>query len=122
MRVQPLGLSKLVFLAYAALVTYLSVRPMGDTSLGSWDKLAHLVIYAIFVLLAARVARSRRQLTFLSIGIIAYSGLLELVQSQLPGRFMSGYDLAANIVGAAMGFALVSVFDPVAREAPDQQS
>ena len=55
---------------------------MDSAPLEPWDKVGHLVIYSIFALLGCRVIYNRQQFIFLCVGIIAYSGLMEVVQSQ----------------------------------------
>ncbi|QFU75125.1 VanZ family protein [Halioglobus maricola] len=97
-------MSKLVLLGYAGLITYASVRPMDSAPLEPWDKVGHLAIYAIFALLARRAVPPLKKYTYLCIAIFIYSGVLETVQSQLPGRAMSEYDLLANGIGIAIGF------------------
>ncbi|MCB1854109.1 MAG: VanZ family protein [Pseudomonadales bacterium] len=96
-------MNKLIFVAYATFVTYGSLRPMNSAPLEPWDKVGHFLLYAVFALLASRVANSSRQFLYLCGAIIVYSGILELIQSQLPGRSMSGYDLIANIIGVGIG-------------------
>ena len=76
---------------------------MDSAPLEPWDKVGHLVIYSIFALLGCRVIYNRQQFIFLCVGIIAYSGLMEVVQSFMPGRVMSGYDLIANAIGVLLG-------------------
>jgi VanZ family protein len=39
---------------------------------------------------------------------IAYGGLLEVAQSYMPGRVMSGYDFMANTLGVVLGAVVVS--------------
>lgn len=92
-----------MFGSYVALVAFASLLPAGGALVGSYDKSAHLVIYAIFAILAYRLGLTRRRYVYLCIGIIAYSGLLELGQSFVPGRQMSGLDLLANTLGVLLG-------------------
>lgn len=93
----------LTFVCYTGLVTFVSLLPAGGHLVGSYDKSAHLLIYAIFAALAHRLALSGRHYAYVCVGIIAYSGLLEVGQSFLPGREMSALDLLANILGVLMG-------------------
>ena len=99
--------SRAIFVAYAGLVAFISLRPMTTASIEPWDKLGHLIIYCIFAILANRVVVGKRHFQLLCLVIFLYSGLLELAQSLLPGRVMSGYDLLANGVGVLMGMLLV---------------
>ena len=92
----------LVFLIYTGFVTFVSLRPIDGAALGNWDKVGHLVLYLIFALLGYRVVSNPKHYLYLCIGIVIYSGLMEVVQSFLPGRMMSGYDLLANAIGVAI--------------------
>jgi VanZ family protein len=96
----------LVFIIYTAFVTYASLRPMNSVDIGSWDKVGHLVLYFVFAMLGYRIVSNPRYYLYLCIGIVAYSGLMEVAQSFMPGRMMSVYDLLANAVGVAMAMVL----------------
>jgi len=92
-----------LLLAYGLLVAVLSLRPGGAGIDEPWDKLAHFVTYAIFAVLARRAISEPRGFAAACVGIVAYSALLEVVQSYVPGRVMSGLDLLANALGVALG-------------------
>ena len=92
----------IVFLIYTGFVTFVSLRPMESVAMGNWDKVGHLVLYLIFALIGYRVVSNPRHYLYLCICIVVYSGLMEVAQSFMPGRMMSGYDLLANAVGVAI--------------------
>lgn len=92
-----------MFASYVVLVTLASLLPAGGALVGSYDKSAHLMIYAIFAILAYRLGVTGRHYVYLCVGIIAYSGLLEVGQSFVPGREMSALDLLANTCGVLLG-------------------
>ena len=94
--------SRVLFVSYAMLVAFLSLQPGDGLSIGSYDKVAHIVTYSIFALLAQRLNLSGRQYMYVCIGIVAYSGLLEVAQSFVPGREMSALDLFANTLGVLL--------------------
>lgn len=96
----------LVFLIYTAFVTYASIRPMDSAPLEPWDKVAHLVLYSIFALLGSRIVTNKKQFLYLCAGVVVYSGLMEIIQSFVPGRVMSGYDLLANAIGVIAGASI----------------
>lgn len=100
---------KPVFFCYAALVAFASLLPAGGALVGSYDKSAHLFIYTIFSVLAYRLRLPGRQYIYICLGIIAYSGLLEVGQSFVPGREMSALDLLANTCGVVVGALLCRV-------------
>ncbi len=70
---------------------------------GQWDKVGHIGLYCVFAILAYHVANQARYYYGLCLGIIAYSGLMEVAQSFMPGRMMSAGDLLANAVGVMLG-------------------
>ncbi len=91
------------FIIYAAAIAYVSLRPMDGVSVGSWDKLAHLLMYGVFAVLAYRVTRQSPGFLYLCLGIVAYGALMEFGQSFTPGRMMSAADMLANTLGVALG-------------------
>jgi VanZ family protein len=91
------------FTSYALLIAVVSLLPAGGALVGSYDKSAHLIIYTIFAALAYRLGLTGRRYVYLCIGIIVYSGLLEVGQSFVPGREMSALDLLANTLGVLTG-------------------
>ncbi len=93
----------LVFVGYGSLVALLSLLPPGDLGPGQWDKLAHFSCYALFAVLAFRVAKRGNGFLALCLGIVIYGGLLEYAQSLTPDRMMSTYDFLANTLGVIVG-------------------
>lgn len=89
-------------LLYALLVGYLSLRPdSGGQGLlvEPWDKAAHFVTYAVFALLAWQARGVALPFGALCLAIAVYSALLEVGQSFIPGRQLSGADFIANVLG-----------------------
>jgi VanZ family protein len=112
--------SSAVFVSYAVLVAILSLQPGGGSSIGSYDKVAHFITYGIFAALAHRMNLLGRQYIYVCIGIVAYSGLLEIAQSLVPGREMSAFDLLANTSGVLLGALLCNkLSDGVSSEGKD---
>jgi VanZ family protein len=113
-------LNALVLLLYALLVAFVSLRPGDTAALGSWDKLGHLLVYCLFALLAHRAVRSARHYLLACLAILAYSAMLEFLQSMVPGRFMSVNDLLANAVGICLGAVIArQLMVPIAGGNPD---
>jgi len=96
-----------LFAMYGLVIAYVSLAPLPEGAPITNDKVAHLAAYALFVLLAAAMALPRRTFLVVCVLIIAYSGLLEVVQSFIPGRHMSLMDLVANTLGVALGMVMV---------------
>ena len=101
-------MQSLIFVAYAAIVAAMSLRPGVDANIDSLDKVVHLLVYYIFAVFGYRALQNKRYYPYLCLGIIAYGGLLELGQSYIPGRDMSAYDLLANTIGVLLGAAVVT--------------
>ncbi|MDG1944480.1 MAG: VanZ family protein [Halioglobus sp.] len=98
--------STLIFVSYAMLVAFVSLRQGSGSFIGSYDKSAHFLTYSLFAILAYRLFLSASQYRYLCLGIIVYSGLLEIAQSFVPGRDMSALDLLANVLGVILGALL----------------
>lgn len=76
--------------------------PQADTG---WDKANHLLAFAVLALLASGGwGTGHRRL--IAIGLLAYGGLIELLQTQLPPRSGEWADLLADAVGVALGLLL----------------
>ena len=91
-----------VFFAYAVFVAFVSLMPGGSASLGDWDKLLHFLTYGVFALLGYSIVTSSMAYLVICLAILAFSGLVEVGQAFVPGRFMSGYDMLANTAGVAV--------------------
>jgi VanZ family protein len=95
----------LVFLL--AVITWLALSPAPppQADLG-WDKLNHLAAFATL----ACVALLGRCGSFWRVGgaLLAYGGLIEVLQSFMPPRVGEWPDLLADGVGIALGLLLVA--------------
>jgi len=98
--------STILFISYAVLVAFLSLQPGDGSLIGPYDKVAHFVTYGIFAVLAHCMHLSARHYVYVCIGVVAFSGLLEVAQSFVPGREMSALDLFANTSGVLLGALL----------------
>jgi VanZ family protein len=99
--------NKVVFILYSIFTTFVSLRPMNSVTLEPWDKVFHLILYSVFAVLGYRVSKEPKQFIYICIGIVIYSGLMEVAQSFMPGRVMSAYDLLANTIGVLLGAVIV---------------
>jgi VanZ family protein len=113
-------INKIIFAVYTVLIALISLRPMNGVAIEHWDKLGHLVIYAIFAVLAHRVTRNALIYMYLCVAIIIYGGLMEFGQSFFPGRLMSIADFLANTVGVGLGAWMMTRF--FARQSPPQST
>jgi len=96
-----------VFIVYAGIVAVTSLSPGGNQGVEHLDKVVHLLVYYIFAVLGYRMLANKRYYLYLCLGIVVYSGMIELGQSYIPGRDMSIYDLLANIVGVTLGALVI---------------
>ena len=62
--------------------------------------------YSVFAIVAAYAVSSKRTFYWSCIGIVLFSGMIELVQPYF-GRECSAFDLLANSLGVALGMMSV---------------
>lgn len=103
---------QIVVLLYAVCVACASLLPVNSGVVGQWDKLGHLGMYGLFAVLGYWAVPRTRPFLFLCLAIIGFSGLMEILQSFMPGRMMSVYDFIANTVGVVLGALLARVLWP----------
>ena len=80
----------------------------------SFDKLAHLGVFAILCFLM--IVGFSKQFTFSALQkspvkytllfTVVYAGILELGQTLIPGRYANFYDLSFNMAGGGVGYPL----------------
>ena len=95
----------------AALIAIVSVAALAPTtetpSVGIGDKIDHLLA---FVSLAVAAALSwpatRRHAAGAGVALLAYGALIEILQTQVPGRSGELLDLASDAAGIVLGLAL----------------
>lgn len=96
-------LFRLAFWVIAGSVLVLSLLPQ-DVPLPSsgWDKFNHLIAYQVLAV-TGFLAYPRRMMG-VAFGVIAYSGVIELLQAFSGYRFGDWLDLLANSVGVLLGW------------------
>ncbi len=73
------------------------------------DKVNHLLAFgALTVIACASVGSGRRSAMWVVLGMLAYGAFIEIVQTQIPSREGDWADLAADMVGVALGLAFVT--------------
>lgn len=99
---------RLLFLALVAVASWLafSPHPPPAADLG-WDKANHFAAFGTlaFVGLQCLKASPRRRWIVLAL-LLAYGILIEMVQSQIPGRDADAQDVLADMIGAVIGVAV----------------
>jgi VanZ family protein len=78
---------------------------------GHWD---HILAYASTALLFA-ISAHRRSWPIILLALIAYAGVLEVLQSFVPGRTSQIGDFSYSAVGVITGFIVVRLIQLVAR-------
>jgi VanZ family protein len=94
-----------IFIAYGCLVIFVSLaslQSISEFSIPHMDKVVHLVTYAVFTVLGYRVIKNEPGFLYICIGIVVFSGLMEVAQSFTPARMMSPADLLANMTGVVL--------------------
>jgi len=99
-RLRPLRISVFALLLIA--VAWLALSPAPPVSINTgWDKANHLLAFAA-LLFSGRLAWAQRP-ALLGLALLAYGGLIELAQMQIPGRDGEWADLLADASGMGLG-------------------
>lgn len=104
----PTRLALGLFIATAVIVTYLALTPTPPKAADlGWDKLNHLSAFTALMLLAGQAwPRHRRRA---GLALLAHGGLIEILQTQVPGRSAEWGDLLADGVGIVLGLGLLGI-------------
>lgn len=87
-----------------------------DSKLLSYDKLAHVGVFAslsFLILLGFLIKErkhTRKQLVITLTISIVYGSFLEYLQTYVPGRMTDLYDFIANCTGGVVGVIIFSIF------------
>lgn len=112
----PAPLLALVAVGYLAATFYFGTLPPSGLPGGDHDKLLHALCFGCMVLVSfpavqAALRRFPAANGWLELGTAAYAvsvgALLEVVQSALPSRHADLLDVAADAVGAGLGYLLL---------------
>ena len=105
----PLRAWRLAFVLSLASVLLLSLAPATPASLTTgWDKTTHLLGFAVLGLLGLWSYPGRTVTVLL--GLLAYGGLIEVLQSLTPYRLAEWADLLADALGLLLGAVLARLF------------
>lgn len=90
-----------------AIILFGSLMPSdpGPPPIPNMDKILHFSGYAIATYYFQQLTRNQKAI-LIFILIFFYSGVIELLQDQLPSRQMSLWDLVANGLGGLFGSVL----------------
>ena len=111
---QPLQLIKLwLAIGVGMLVAVAVVSLMPAPDVGVSDKISHLLTYFLLAGWFGLLARSRIDLGWTVVALIAYGMIIELLQAQTGYRFAEWGDVVANSLGCLVGATLY--FTPLRR-------
>jgi VanZ family protein len=97
-------------LAVLVLALLPRVTPMVTTG---WDKGNHMLAFGTLAILG--LCGFPRRAGVVLTGLLAYGGLIEILQSFTPNRVAEWLDLVADAIGLLLGWGLVRAFDGVSR-------
>ena len=90
-------------------VVWLSLVPRGSEEREFWEHwnyLPHVLAYAALAVCGALGFQQRRPVLTASTGLIVLGCVLELAQVYVPGRSPGLGDVAANVIGIALGLVM----------------
>jgi VanZ family protein len=91
-------------------IAWLAFSPDPPPSAGTgWDKLNHVLAFAAVAACGWFAwGRTRHRTAGVVLGALVYGVLIELVQTQIPGRSGEWPDLLADAIGIGLGLALAA--------------
>ena len=100
-------------------ITYLSLEPQfAPPNEYGLDKFVHIATFAFLAALSV-VAFPRGRIAAIALAFLALFGAgIEIGQSFIPGRQGSFWDFAGDLLGIALGFALMQLVDRFVSVAP----
>ncbi len=104
-------------LVLALVICYLAFHPKPPQAMTTgWDKLNHLLAFASLGFTAALgSAKGARPVAMVFMGLLAFGGFIEIVQTQIPGRSGEWADLLADSFGITIGWAMSALWRRVIR-------
>lgn len=112
-------LAGVIGVIWAVLVAVLMLLPseaFPESKLLSYDKLAHVSVFAIcsfllcYTLSITPLKKTIRTTSITFIICTVYSSSLEYLQQFVPGRMFDTYDFIANFTGGLVGVIIFSIF------------
>ena len=101
------------FVLSLLVISYLALSPTPPKAADlGWDKLNHFGAFGTLTILGGLAWPGRRLL--LAAGLLAYGGLIEILQTQVPGRSAEWVDLLADGIGILLGLAVLLLLSRVA--------
>lgn len=98
---------RLAFLLCLLAVLVLALMPTSPMPASWWDKVNHVVAFTVLAVLGCWSYPGRSAKVLL--GLLAYGGLIELLQALTATRSAEAADLVANGAGLVLGWQLTRV-------------
>lgn len=94
-------------------ISYLALTPTPPKAADlGWDKLNHFSAFGTLTALGGLAWPGRHWI--LATGLLAYGGLIEILQTQVPGRSAEWTDLLADGIGILLGLTALLLLSRVA--------
>lgn len=91
-------------------IAYLSLTPTETITIGN-DKISHFIAYGVLMLNIGLITYPHTKKFRNGIAMASLYGVfMEIGQHYVPGRFMSVYDVVANLLGVFIGAGLIVLF------------
>lgn len=102
---------RVVLVVLVVAVSVLAVMPVPPKELSTgWDKLNHSSAFAVLTLVARLAFPAGRHAAWsVALALLAYGGLIEIVQLFVPGRESEWADLLGDTIGIGIGMVLSAV-------------
>ncbi|MGB1192011.1 MAG: VanZ family protein [Pseudomonadales bacterium] len=100
-----------LFFIDVLLMTVLALQPMHiEGDINHVDKFLHFIAYFVLAGLAFLYARHFKSFLNWCFALLVYGGVIEYLQSFMPGRYMSFADFIANAGGIAVMILLARMY------------
>lgn len=94
-------------------IAYLSLTPSDTLTIGN-DKISHFIAYGTLMFNSGLLTFHEKNKFIRAIFLcVLYGVLIEIAQHFVPGRFMSIYDIIANVAGVVIGCILTVLLNPI---------
>ena len=106
----------LVSIEYLATTTQ-EIKPLEHT----WDKANHFIAFMTLYVLLSLAYKNLSVVMKIAL-LLAFGMQIEIVQSFIPGRDFSGFDVVADSVGITIGIVIYYVYEKYRRSATEASS
>ena len=106
----------LVSIEYLATTTQ-EIKPLEHT----WDKANHFIAFMTLYVLLSLAYKNLSVVIKIAL-LLAFGMQIEIVQSFIPGRDFSGFDVVADSVGITIGIVIYYVYEKYRRSATEASS